>query len=333
MSAVYPPEYQQSPPQPPPEVRPPPRGPHRVRKVLLIVGGAFLALILVIVIISLATGGNKITPTAAPATSAAAKPATAQSYTDVQSLIAAMATHGAVCSNATFSTGGITPGATSGAGCDGASAGDTAIVVFTDHASALAYANSMISLSVANSLGPTAEVVGPNWTVNTVPAFAPKVVKAVGGQLITAPTSAATSAPATSAPATSAPATSAPATSAPATPTPATATATAPSMTVAQQQAVSAAQGYLSLGSGFSEQGLFKQLTSSYGSGFSASDANFAISYLHPDWDAQAVEAAKGYLALGTGFSRDSLIQQLTSSYGSGFTYSQAEYAATQVGL
>jgi hypothetical protein len=29
-------------------------------------------------------------------------------------------------------------------------------------------------------------VVGPNWTVNTVPAFAHKVISAVGGQLITA---------------------------------------------------------------------------------------------------------------------------------------------------
>jgi Host cell surface-exposed lipoprotein len=96
---------------------------------------------------------------------------------------------------------------------------------------------------------------------------------------------------------------------------------------------VDAAQSYLALGTGFSYESLFKQLTSSYGSGFSAADATFAINYLHPDWDAQAVEAAKGYMALGTGFSRDSLIQQLTSSYGSGFTYSQAEYAATQVGL
>jgi hypothetical protein len=33
------------------------------------------------------------------------------------------------------------------------------------------------------------------------------------------------------------------------------------------------------------------------------------------------------------GFSRSSLIQQLTSSYGSGFTELQAEYAASQVGL
>lgn len=80
-------------------------------------------------------------------------------------------------------------------------------------------------------------------------------------------------------------------------------------------------------------KGLFKQLTSSYGSGFSASDANFAISYLHPDWDAQAVLAAKSYLSLGSGFSASSLLQQLTSSYGSGFTYSQAEYALQQVGM
>ena len=33
------------------------------------------------------------------------------------------------------------------------------------------------------------------------------------------------------------------------------------------------------------------------------------------------------------GFSRDSLIQQLTSSAGNGFTEAQAEYAANQVGL
>ena len=33
------------------------------------------------------------------------------------------------------------------------------------------------------------------------------------------------------------------------------------------------------------------------------------------------------------GFSRDNLIQQLTSSYGEGFTYAQAVYAANRVGL
>jgi hypothetical protein len=46
-------------------------------------------------------------------------------------------------------------------------------VVFTDHASALAYANDMIGVGQTTST-PAAEVVGPNWTVNTVPAFAPR---------------------------------------------------------------------------------------------------------------------------------------------------------------
>ena len=57
-------------------------------------------------------------------------------------------------------------------------------------------------------------------------------------------------------------------------------------MTGAQQQAVDAAQNYLSEGQGFSEQGLLNQLTSSAGNGFSQSDAEFAINYLNPNWDA-----------------------------------------------
>ena len=102
-------------------------------------------------------------------------------------------------------------------------------------------------------------------------------------------------------------------------------------MTGEQQQAIDAAQNYLALGTGFSEEGLLNQLTSSYGSGFSKSDAEYAINYLKPDWDQQAVEAAQNYLKLGTGFSRASLLQQLTSSYGSGFTEAQATYAVNKV--
>ena len=108
---------------------------------------------------------------------------------------------------------------------------------------------------------------------------------------------------------------------------------TTPAISAAEQQAIASAQSYLDLGSGFSYQSLLSQLTSNYGNGFSASDAKFAISYLKPDWNAQAVEAAHGYLKLGTGFSRSSLIQQLTSSYGNGFTQSQAEYAVSKTGL
>ena len=98
-------------------------------------------------------------------------------------------------------------------------------------------------------------------------------------------------------------------------------------MTAAQQQAVDAAQSYLSEGQGFSKQGLLSQLTSSAGNGFSMPDAKFAIHYLNPNWDQQAVEAADGYLTEGQGFSEQGLLQQLTSSAGSGFTQTQAEYA------
>jgi len=137
-----------------------------------------------------------------------------------------------------------------------------------------------------------------------------------------------TSTPASPAPASSS-ALAAPATSsAPA----ASVTPSAPALSVAEQQAVTSAQDYLNLGSGFSAQSLLNQLTSSDGSGFSNSDAEFAINYLKPDWDAQAVMAAKGYLALG-GFSSSSLTQQLTSSDGDGFTQAQAEYAVAKVGL
>lgn len=100
-----------------------------------------------------------------------------------------------------------------------------------------------------------------------------------------------------------------------------------PSMTTAQEQAVEAAQGYLQMGQGFSYNSLLQQLTSSAGDGFSTADAKFAINYLHPDWKQQAVDAAQGYLEMGQGFSYESLLQQLTSSAGNGFSQADAEYA------
>jgi hypothetical protein len=90
---------------------------------------------------------------------------------------------------------------------------------------------------------------------------------------------------------------------------------------------VDSAQSYLSEGQGFSKQGLLNQLTSSAGEGFAKSDAEFAISYLHPDWNQQAVDSAQSYLSEGQGFSKQGLLNQLTSSAGEGFTESQAEYA------
>ena len=306
---------------PPAEVQPPtpPKKRHLFRRILLIIGSAFAALIVLIVIISAAT--HKATPTAASTPTSTPTP-TAQSYPSTAALLAAMTAHGASCPGVKFSSSGTRVGEVNPfATCNSGGQGNTVILVFKDNAEAMTYANDMIS--VGQSTGtPAAEVVGPNWTVNTTPTFAPKVVGAVGGQLLTA----AAAAPASSAPA------AAPTTPAAAAPTQAPTTPAAPAMSASEQQAVDAAQNYLSLGSGFSQYSLTQQLTSSAGSGFSQADAQFAINYLNPDWNAQAVDAAKGYMQMG-GFSHSSLIQQLTSDAGNGFTEAQAEYAVTQVGL
>jgi hypothetical protein len=111
------------------------------------------------------------------------------------------------------------------------------------------------------------------------------------------------------------------------------ATPAAPALTVAEQQAIISAKSYLSDGQGFSYQGLIDQLDSQYGGGFSVADATFAVTYLAPDFNAQAVIAAKGYVADGQGFSHDALVQQLSSPYGGNFTLAQAQYAVAQVGL
>jgi 3-oxoacyl-ACP reductase-like protein len=149
----------------------------------------------------------------------------------------------------------------------------------------------------------------------------------------------ATSAPATKAPATKAPAPAAPASSAPAQQAPAQQAPAAPAkpatpaVTASQQQALDSAQSYLGLDSGFSRQGLIDQLDSPYGGKFSVADATWATDHSGADWDAQAVLAAKGYMNLGTGFSRSGLIDQLDSPYGGKFTLAQATYAANHVGL
>jgi hypothetical protein len=102
---------------------------------------------------------------------------------------------------------------------------------------------------------------------------------------------------------------------------------------MAQQQALTSAQGYLSDGQGFSKTGLIDQLSSSAGEGFSHSDAVWAVKHSGANWKEQAVISAKGYMSDGQGFSRQGLIDQLSSSAGEGFTLAQATYAADQVGL
>ena len=103
-------------------------------------------------------------------------------------------------------------------------------------------------------------------------------------------------------------------------------------MTVAQEQAVRAAQSYVD-NMPFSRQGLIDQLTSEYGNGFEKADAEFAVKHINVDWNAEAVEAAESYLETVGGFSRQGLIDQLTSEYGSQFTVEQATYAVDKVGF
>jgi hypothetical protein len=107
----------------------------------------------------------------------------------------------------------------------------------------------------------------------------------------------------------------------------------APQYTAGEQQALDAAEGYLSDGQGFSKAGLISQLHSLDGNGFSRHLAEFAVSHVHVNWRDQAVIAAKGYMSDGEGFSYEGLVQQLDSPDGSQFTQAQAEYAAKKVGL
>lgn len=96
---------------------------------------------------------------------------------------------------------------------------------------------------------------------------------------------------------------------------------------------ISAAENYLDTGIGYSRQGLIEQLSSKAGSGFKRKDAVFAVNQIKPNWNKQAVQAAKNYMDTGIGYSRDGLIDQLSSKAGSGFTRAQAEFAVNKVGL
>ena len=105
--------------------------------------------------------------------------------------------------------------------------------------------------------------------------------------------------------------------------------------TPSQQQAYSAAIDYLEF-SAFSRAALIGQLSSKYGSQFPVVDAEFAVARIERegkvDWNEQAARAAKEYLEFSS-FSRQGLLDQLTSKHGSQFTQAQAEYGVNQTGL
>lgn len=97
----------------------------------------------------------------------------------------------------------------------------------------------------------------------------------------------------------------------------------------ANERALESAESYLEM-SGFSKQGLYEQLSSSAGEGFTQSEAQYAVDHVHADWNKEAVQSARSYLEMSP-MSRAELIQQLSSSAGEGFTYDQAVYAVDKV--
>ena len=93
--------------------------------------------------------------------------------------------------------------------------------------------------------------------------------------------------------------------------------------------ALRSAQQYVDI-MAFSYDGLYDQLTSEYGEGYTPEAAQYAVDNVDVDWNAEAVESAEGYLETMP-MSRADLLQQLTSEYGEGFTPEQAEYAVNAV--
>lgn len=97
-----------------------------------------------------------------------------------------------------------------------------------------------------------------------------------------------------------------------------------PELTLAQRNAVSSAEDYLDF-AGFSRSGLLDQLEYE---GYAAADAEFAVDYVAPDWNAEAAEKAENYLAYSA-FSMEGLADQLAYE---GFTAEQVEFALAAVG-
>ena len=76
-----------------------------------------------------------------------------------------------------------------------------------------------------------------------------------------------------------------------------------------------------------SKKAVYDQLTSSYGEGFPADAAQYAIDNMTGvNWNANALEKAKQYY-YNMSMSKSAVYDQLTSEYGEQFTTSEAQYA------
>ena len=108
-------------------------------------------------------------------------------------------------------------------------------------------------------------------------------------------------------------------------PTPEPTVETEPAMTLEQENAIAAAESYLSV-LAFSRSGLIDQLEFE---GYPNDVATFAVDYLDVDWKEQAAKKAQEYLDTMS-FSRQGLIDQLLFE---GFSEKQAVYGVDAVGL
>ena len=130
------------------------------------------------VVIAFALGGcGSSARTSAPARAVSSGTA----YGSARALIRVLAARGAPCKRVHVISSPTLPGALSLADCSGKSDGDTSIATFAGRASAIAFATRMIAADPKNN----AEVVGPDWVVNTERAYAPSVQSAIGGQVFT----------------------------------------------------------------------------------------------------------------------------------------------------
>lgn len=104
-------------------------------------------------------------------------------------------------------------------------------------------------------------------------------------------------------------------------------------MTMEQKNAYQAAKNYLDM-AGFSKQGLIDQLSSEYGDNYPLEVAEFAVNAIEEngevDWVEECKESAKAYLEFSS-FSKQGLIEQLTSEYGDKYTQEEAEAAVEEV--
>lgn len=75
-----------------------------------------------------------------------------------------------------------------------------------------------------------------------------------------------------------------------------------------------------------SKKGIYQQLTSEYGEGFTSEAAQYAIDNMEVDWKANALAKAKTYQS-SMSMSKSAIYNQLTSDAGEGFTAEEAQYA------